>query len=142
MANRETLGYLLSIINGIIHGMGWASFETYIWFMDKTTPLSSFFLADSWHSAGCGVLFFCTFEITSNLARKVSVSRLSVVGGSSRTGVKGPFLRAKIGFHAGVKTADHTPSPSHLGDITFLVIRTKSSESREDMREELFAWQA
>jgi hypothetical protein len=46
--------------------MGWVSFETYVWFMDKTAPLSSFFLTDSWHSAGCGVLFFCTFEITSN----------------------------------------------------------------------------
>jgi hypothetical protein len=68
--------------------VGWALSEMCVLFMDKTARLSSSFLADFWHSAGCGVVFFCTFEITGNLVKKVSVSRLLAIRRSSRQELK------------------------------------------------------
>lgn len=56
-----------------------------------------------------------------------------------QTSVKRQFLRAKIGLHAGAKTADHIPPqlPRRHG---FLVVQTKSLKGREHMndREKLF----
>src|SRR5271163_2309721 len=112
--------------------VGLASYKTCAWFMDKTALLSSFFLTGSWYSADCGVLLFCTFEITDNLAKKVSVSRLPAIRGSSRQESLDNSRGQRLVYTLALKL-QILSLHSHFRDITFYGTN-QSSKSRGGMR--------